>query len=90
MNKRAYDTAALAGIDFVGREEIVCEIWKKVEALLKVKKVARDGRVLGILGGPGFGEGFPPCFLSFLFFFSFFLTSLCLVIFPDRQDTFHP
>jgi len=71
MNKRAYDTAALAGIDFVGREEIVCEIWKKVEALLKVKKVARDGRVLGILGGPGFGEGFPPCFLSFLFFFSF-------------------
>jgi len=55
----------------VGREEIVCEIWKKVEALLKVKKVARDGRVLGILGGPGFGEGFPPCFLSFLFFFSF-------------------
>jgi len=71
MNKRAYDTAALAGIDFVGREEIVCEIWKEVEALLKVKKVARDGRVLGILGGPGFGEGFPPCFLSFLFFFSF-------------------
>ena len=71
MNKRAYDTAALAGIDFVGREDIVCEIWKKVEALLKVKKVARDGRVLGILGGPGFGEGFPPCFLSFLFFFSF-------------------
>ena len=71
MNKRAYDTAALAGIDFVGREEIVCEIWKKVEALLKVKKVARDGRVLGILGGPGFGEGFPV--FSFLFF-SFLLS----------------
>ena len=74
MNKRAYDTAALAGIDFVGREEIVCEIWKEVEALLKVKKVARDGRVLGILGGPGFGEGFPVfSFFSFLFF-SFLLS----------------